>query len=161
MATDIQTISAEIAAHFEAYSGLPEREIVDAMNTPRKTGSTVTYRAVESGEAYDAISADSKAKLQKAAEDYSAAANAAQRAAAAAGVALYDRIGLIGSVEVEQGTAGRAELDAAVTNGYLLAAERDAVVALGTVTVPTMQTLWQAWGWSSSVTIAQVEEALS
>jgi hypothetical protein len=55
MATDIQTISAEIAAQPKAYFGLPAREVVDAMNTPRQTGTTVTYRAVESDEVYDAI----------------------------------------------------------------------------------------------------------
>ena len=161
MPTEVELVKAELAANPAQYAGLNVGRIVDVMNNPRQTGTAATYRAVTVQEAYDALGKDTIAKLQAAVEDYAVAANAAQRETAAAGVELYGRLTDIGSVAVEPGSTGLASLDAAVTATYLTVAQRDALVRLGTSTVPILQTLWQVWGWTHSITIALVEEALA
>lgn len=159
MPTKLEQVQQELAGG--AYTGLRADQITDAMNQPVQTSTTTAYRTVSTAEVYDAISATSKAKLSLAAEDYAAAANEAQRTAAAAGVAIYERLSLTGGADVTPGSVGRSELDAAASNGYLTSAEVAAIVALGTTVVPVLQNCWQRWGWDHSVTIGLVEEALS
>lgn len=159
MPTELEQVQQELSGG--AYAGLRPDQIVDAMNQPVQTGTTTTYHVVTTREVYDAISAASKAKLSLAADDYAAAANEAQRTAAAAGVAIYDRLGMTGGVDIAHGSKGRAELDAAAASGYLSAGEVAAIAALGTTEVPVLQNCWQRWGWGHSVTIALVEEALN
>ncbi len=161
MPTEVELIKAELAANPTLYAGLPAHRIVDVMNNPRETGTVTIYRPVATSEVYDACSKITLAKLQAAVEDYAVATNAAQREAAAAGVEFYGRLTDIGSVDVTPGSTGRRSLDAALAAGYLPAAEAGAIVAVGSDVEAVKQTLWQVWGWTHSVTIALVEEALA
>ena len=162
---EVEQVRAEHSANRSAYTGLkggdnPGR-IADAMNDPREVSTTTAYRPVTISEVYDALGQSAIAKIQAAVEDYAVAANAAQRATAAAGVEFYGRLTDIGTVDVTPHSTGRASLDAAIAAGYLTAEQGADLVAVGTEAVPVKQTLWQVWGWDHSITIKHVEEALA
>lgn len=158
MASEVELVRAELGTG--AYAkGLSVNRIVDAMNNPVQVSVATTYRAVSVEEVANAAP-QGLVKIQKAAGDYEAASNAGELATALPGAALAARLTVVGSVEVAAGTPGRALLDGAVPD-FITATERDAIVLVGTVLRPVLQNCWQRWGWSHSVTIALVEEALS
>lgn len=156
---DVDTVRAELTAHPELYSGLSAAGIADAMNAPRQTGTATTYRAVTVSEVAG-VATTGLVKVQKAAGDYEAAETPSELAAALPGAAVAAALTVAGSIAVEPASPGRALLDAAVPT-FLTTGELAAIVTLGTIATPVLQTLWQAWGWTHSVSIALVQEAQS
>jgi len=158
MPTPVEQIRAELAANQASYAGLPVHRIVDVMNNPRQTGTATNYRPVNVEEIANAT-ATGLVKVQKAAGDYEAAANPAEQNAAQPGAALAARLLYVGSVDVAPGSVGRSLVDGAIAGGFLSAAERDALVAAGTMEMPVLKNFWQREGWNESVTVKMVKEA--
>ena len=157
-ANQLATLKAELETRVEQFAGLRHEEIVDILNNPVPVGKEVSYRPVTVQEVADA-SPIGLVKIQKAAGDYEAAANPAEQNAAQPGAALAARLLYVGTVDVAPGSVGRSILDGAVAGGFLSAAERNALVAAGTIETPVLKNFWQREGWNESVTVKMVKEA--
>ena len=158
---ELQRIAA--VAKSEECAGMTAQEVADYINTPRQVGSTL--RGLSAEEVYSAISTLKIAQLEAASVDFDAAANAAAKDKAAAGVVLSVWLANVGGVEMAVGSEGRKRLDAAVTAGYLAAA--DLVALVGRATVPTTWCMATApvaeggFAWTHDATAADVDRALS
>ena len=157
----VAEMAAQVAAEIckPEYAGLGIDRIVDAMNDPRETGTATEYRAVTAEEVANATPLG-LVKIQKAAGDYEAATNAPEQEAALPGALLAARLQMVGSVDVAPESTGRELLDNTVPD-FLTAEERDVILVVGVTETPTKATLWQSWGWTRSITRADVEEALT
>ena len=143
------------------YQGLRIDRVVDEMNDPKPVGTETSYRTLTADEVWNEVSTPNSVRLQTAETAYIEATATPEKNAALAGAALFGQIAYIGSINVAPASQGRKLLDDALSIGYLTAAEHAAIIGKGTTTTEVRQNCWQRWGWSHSVTIALVEEAMS
>jgi hypothetical protein len=161
--TDFERIREEIekdpnGVGYAAAEGDAER-LAALLNAPREVGGTVGSLSAE--EVHNALSADSIARLEMASAAYAAAISASAKEAAeraAEGVALRSLLANFGRLELGDGTAGRARLEAAVKAGHVTEAERDGLVAMASTSI--VQSPVATWGWAHEVTADEVDRAL-
>lgn len=132
MLSDKQRVAA--VARSPECAGMTPQQVADYINEPRRVGTTV--RILNTGEVYDALSQETKAKLSAASEDYQVATSAPEKQKAAAGGAFYDRCWCPDGLKLSPGGKGLAELDTAIAAGYVTASDKAALLVLATV--PTM-----------------------